>query len=276
MPNLRSLLFISFVGISLVVLIITVALPLPDYAKIIFLIIALFVDILAASTRYYAYLFIPFTRVKNKTIVLSNEEPFYVAPSGSTIIVRNGNNVYATAFIKIPIYKSATEMNDEEKVDFARLFSRIVSLSRVPFKVSSQMYLINKDEYIAKVRDKLNMVEELYQKASTDKTVTQSALERLKGELTMWHNLLESIGRIQSHAMLNYASVTALGTTEEEASSLATQQAEELSAGIGSVLGISSSLMIGEEMLLVTQPDYTIPFSTVSEEIRQKTVSEGL
>lgn len=276
MPNLRSLLFISFVGISLVLLIVTVALQIPDYLKIIFLVIALFVDILAASTRYYAYLFIPFTKIKNNTIVLNQEEPFYISPSGSTIIVREGNNVYATAFVKIPIYKSATEMNDEEKVDFARMFSRIVSLSRTPFRVSSQMYLINKDEYIGKIRDKLNVVEEAYQKATTDKSSPQTQIERLKGELTMWHNLLESIGRIQSHAMLNYASVTALGTTEEEASSLATQQAEELSAGIGSVLGITTTLMSADEMLLVTQPDYTIPFSTISEEIRQKTVSEGL
>jgi len=257
-------------------MIVTVSLNIPNYLKIIFLIVALFVDILAASTRYYTYLFIPFTKIKDKTIVLSNEEPFYLAPSGTALIIREGNDVYATAFIKIPIYKSATEMNDEEKVEFARLFSRIVSLSRTPLRISAQMYLINKDDYIAKIRDRLNLVEENYQKASVDKSTTPGAIERLKGEVTMWHNLLESIGRIQSHALINYASVTALGTTEEEATSLVTQQAEEISAGIGAVLGINAPLMTGEEILLVTQPDFTIPFSTVSESIRQKTVEEGL
>ncbi|MDE1827824.1 MAG: hypothetical protein KGH65_01550 [Candidatus Micrarchaeota archaeon] len=276
MPSLKSLLFVAFVGISLVIMIVTSTLQIPSYVKIIFLAIALFIDILAMSTRFYSYLFIPLYRMKDKTIVLSNEEPFYIAPSGNAIITREGSDVYATAFVKIPIYKSATEMNEEEKIDFARLFSRIVSISKTPYKITTQMYLINKDEYINKIRDRLNEVEERYQKSMSEKEANPSVVEREKGEVTMWHNLLESIGRIQSHALLNYVTVTAMGSTEEEATALATQQADELSSGIGATLGITTSMMSGEEILLVTQADYTIPFSTVSEEIRQKTVSEGL
>lgn len=276
MPSLKSLLFVAFVGISLVIMIITSTLQIPSYIKIIFLAIALFIDILAMSTRFYSYLFIPLYKMKDKTIVLSNEEPFYIAPSGNAIITREGSDVYATAFVKIPIYKSATEMNEEEKIDFARLFSRIVSISKTPYKITTQMYLINKDDYINKIRDKLNEVEERYQKSMSEKETNPSIVEREKGEVTMWHNLLESIGRIQSHALLNYVTVTATGSTEEEATALATQQADELSSGIGATLGITTTMMTGEEILLVTQADYTIPFSTVSEEIRQKTVSEGL
>lgn len=276
LPNLKTLLFVGFVGASVVMMLVTAVSPIPDLLKIIFLAIALFIDILAASTRYYSYLFIPFTAIKKGTIVLSSEEPFYLSPSGNAIVTREGSDVFATAFIKIPIYKSATEMTEEEKIDFARLFSRIVSLSRTPFRVTSQMYLINKDEYIGQIRDKINEVEERYQKYTADKTTPASTLERSKGEVTMWHNLLESIGRIQSHALLNYVSVTAIGSTEEEAVSLVSQQADELSAGIGAILGVAATSMTGEEILLVTQPDYTIPFSTVSEEIRQKTVTEGL
>jgi len=276
LPSLKSLLFVAFVGISLVIMIITSTLQIPSYIKIIFLAIALFIDILAMSTRFYSYLFIPLYKMKDKTIVLSNEEPFYIAPSGNAIITREGSDVYATAFVKIPIYKSATEMNEEEKIDFARLFSRIVSISKTPYKITTQMYLINKDDYINKIRDKLNEVEERYQKSMSEKETNPSIVEREKGEVTMWHNLLESIGRIQSHALLNYVTVTATGSTEEEATALATQQADELSSGIGATLGITTTMMTGEEILLVTQADYTIPFSTVSEEIRQKTVSEGL
>ncbi|MGI0141154.1 MAG: hypothetical protein ACREBF_00680 [Candidatus Micrarchaeales archaeon] len=276
MPNIKTVLFIGFVTASLAIMIVTANTPLPPLAKIIFLVIALLLDVLGMSTRFYSYLIIPFSRMKNKTVVLSTEEPFYVSPSGGAIITRDGGDVYATAFIKIPIYKSATEMNDEEKIDFARLFSRLVSLSRTPYRVTTQMYLINKDDYIGRVRDKLNEVEEKYQNISSDKSTPPEMIERLKGEVTMWHNLLESIGRIQSHALLNYATVTAMGSTEEEAGSLVNQQADELSAGIGAVLGITPTLMTTEEILLVTQAEHTIPFSTVSEEIRQKTVSEGL
>ncbi|MDE1804998.1 MAG: hypothetical protein KGH59_04430, partial [Candidatus Micrarchaeota archaeon] len=98
----------------------------------------------------------------------------------------------------------------------------------------------------------------------------------MKGEVTMWHNLLDSISKVQSHALFHYAMVSASGSTDEEAIALATQQAEELAAGIGAILGTSATLMTGEEILLATEADYTIPFSTINEEIRQKTMEEGL
>ncbi|MDE1805066.1 MAG: hypothetical protein KGH59_04785, partial [Candidatus Micrarchaeota archaeon] len=228
MPSLKMLLFVSFLGAALVVMILSSIAPIPPPLKIVFLIIALILDLIAAATRYYTYLFIPFYKMKNRTLILSDEEPFMLAPSGNAITRRDGSDVYATSFIKIPIYKSATEMNDEEKVEFARLFSRVVSLSKVPFKLTSQMHLINKDEYINKIRDKLNEVEELYQKAVADKVASPTMMERMKGEVTMWHNLLDSISKVQSHALFHYAMVSASGSTDEEAIALATQQAEEL------------------------------------------------
>jgi hypothetical protein len=228
------------------------------------------------STRFYTYIFGPILRMKNRTIILDNEEPFILSPSGNAVISREGERVYATVFIKIPIYRSATEMSDEDKADFARLFSKIVTLSMTPFKISSQMYIINKDDYINSIRDKLNNAENLYQKFINDKNVAPNLLERVKGEVTMWHNLLESIGRTQSNALMNYVSVTASGGTEEEAVSLAIQQADELAAGIGATLGTQAYVLTGEEIFLVTQPEYMIPFSTVSEEMRQRSIEEGL
>lgn len=270
------LLFVSFVGAALVMILVSANLPIPGFAKFIILIVGLVLDILAAATRFYSNLFIPFYKMKNGTVVLSEEDPFLLSPSGEAIISRRGESVYATAFLKIPVYRSATEMSAEEKVDFARLFSRIITLSKTPFKLSTQLYTINKDDYIGRISDKLSEVEELYQKDSAGKSAPQATIDRERGQITMWHNLLESISKAQSHALLNYASVTAVGGSEDEAISLASQQADELSAGIGSILGATPTLISGQEILLIVQPEYTIPFSTVSEQIRQKTMEEGL
>ncbi len=268
--------FAVLIGASVVIMVVTNALPIPSFIKLFVLIIALLLDLLATSTRFYTYLLAPVSKMKGGRIVLNNDEAFVMSPSGNGITIRERNNVYATVFVHIPIYKSATEMTDQEKVDFARVFSRIVTLSRNPFKISSEMYIINKDEYINNVRSKLNEAEDNYQKLLSSKSSPPNLLERAKGQITMWHNLLESIGKAQSHALINYVAVTASGGNEEEALSLATQQAEELSAGIGAVLGATASIITGEEIYLITQPEYTIPFSTVTEQMRQKNISEGL
>jgi hypothetical protein len=60
--------------------------------------------------------------------------------------------------------------------------------------------------------------------------------------------------------------VTALGGTEEEATTLAVQQADELASGISAILGLTTYIVQGEELLTFIEPDHMIPFNTISEE----------
>ena len=58
----------------------------------------------------------------------------------------------------------------------------------------------------------------------------------------MWHNLFESVNKAHSQALEAFAMVTSEGNSEEEATNLAVQQADELSAGISAVFGINSGV----------------------------------
>jgi hypothetical protein len=271
----QMLLFMIFAGASMVCAVLTYTV---GNALLAFLlgVLALILAVVAFSTKYYMYLYIPAMRMKNKNIAISSAEPYLLSPSGTSIITSDENGTYASSFITIPIYKSGTEMSDQERLDIARLFSRILTVSKNTIKISSQLYIVNKDKYIAKIRNKLDESESklrsVLQQAGSGTQIT----DRAKGEVTMWHNLLNNISASKSEALITYAMVSASGGNEEEASSIAYQHAEEVASGISAILGISAYVADGEEILNFIEPDRMIPVETVNELIHQKTVEEGI
>jgi hypothetical protein len=270
----QRFLFAVLLIITFLLLAFTYVLPPDLLLKIVLAIFCLFFDLIAFSTKLYMDFFIPFLTMKNKNVVVSEAEAFTMSPSGNAIVVRKGSDLFASAFIKIPAYRSATEMNAEEKIDFSRLFSRALTITKNTVRYGAQLYVINKDAYINNIKDKLDEAEERYQSATMSKDIPKAESERIRGEVTMWHNLFESVNKMRSQALEAFAMVTAQGASEEEASNLALQQADELAAGISAVFGINSTIMEGEELLKFIEPDYMIPLATISEQIRQRSVSE--
>ena len=237
-------------------------------------ILALLMVLLAFLTKNYTYLFEAImSRKGGGALVLNAGEAFTLAPGGNAIVRRERNGVYASSFVRIPIFKSGSEMTAEEREEMSRLFGRVLTVSKSPMKLTSQLYVINKDAYIGKIRGMLNVAEDKYRNMqSLGGEQHRAALERARGEVTMWRNLLDSVSASQSQAMVTYAMVTALGGNEEEATNIAYQRAEELAGGISAVLGVSASVVTGEEMLTLLEPEHMIPVETVSERIRQKTM----
>ncbi len=260
--------------VSATLIIFTLLFTFSDAAKFALIVVALLLDILAFSTKFYTRFFIPFLQMKGRTVTLSGSEAFTLAPTGNAIVVRDGGDTYASAFVKIPSYRSATEMNPDEKIDFAKLFSRAMTISKTPVKFATQLYVINKDSYISNIRSKLNEAEERYSGTSLDKGASKEQTERIKGEVTMWHNLFDHVSKTRSLSLEAYAMVTSQGGSEEEAVNLALQRADEIATGISALFGISASVMEGEEMLKFVEPDYIIPVVTAAEQLRGNTVGK--
>lgn len=264
----QRFLFAIFLIIAFTLVLVTNLLPLDAISKFVLIIIALAIDILAFSTKLYASFFVPLLRMKGRTATLSSEEAFRMAPGANAIVVRSGADILASAFVSIPTYISATEMNQNEKLDFAKLFSRVLTLTKNPVKFGAQLYVINKDDYINNIKTKLDEAEQRYQEASVNKSVDKGDADRIRGEVTMWHNLFDSVSKVKSQALEAYAMTTAQGGSEEEAINLALQQADELASGISAVFGVSASIVQGQDMLRYIEPDYMIPLVTISEQLK--------
>lgn len=241
----------------------------PAIVKIVVLIIALLADITAFTSRYYSYLIGPFFRRAGKNVIISKEPPYTIATSSDSLLKKEGDDFIATVFISVPLYRSATEMTDEEKLDFSNQVSRFIGLSRDPVRFTTQLDVMNKDDYIQKLRDTIASTEneeaELLQK-----NAPKSQIERARGKLAMWRNMLDSIGGSPSYELVSYITVSAVGSKEYEAVSIAQQKAREIMSGVGSVFGVTPNIITGPGLLKFVEPEALIPFSTVTEQINKE------
>ncbi len=267
----QRLVFAIFAGVGLVCAFVMWLVPVGlSLLALIIALVALGATILAFATKDYFFMFDAILHMKNMSAVIDGNDPFYLAPNGNSILVRRGGDIFATAFIKIPVYDSATEMSDEQKYNFSLLFARLISISKTPMRLSSQLNTINKDEYIVRINTKLNESEGRYNTLQGDSTTDPKALDRIKGEVTMWRNLLDNVSRSNSQELMVYASITALGNSEDEAINLVAIKADEISAGISATLGVTATIVTGNEILVFIEPDYMIPPTTISEVMKYK------
>ena len=263
--NLQLLLFVILVGAGIVVAVFIYAVPSPVLSPIL-AVITLVIAVFAFATKYYTYLMVPALKMKGRTIVLSADEPFIIAPNNAAILMHEGQEVYASAFVKIPLYRSATEMTPEEKLDFTRQNSRLVALSREPTRFTAELRVMNKDSYLQIIRDMLNESQNEENKL-VEQNAPETDLERARGKSTMWTNMLDVISKTPSLEMGTYATVSGIGTQEFEAVGQAQQRARELMSGVASLFGVTPSIVTGDMLLRFVEPEYMIPYSTITEQI---------
>jgi len=270
--NAKVLVLIGFLALSLALLGIVVVLPQgPLYAipKLILLVLAVFFDIMAFTSRYYTYLILPFARQRKRNIVISDQTPYWLSSTGESIIRKEGDDFIATVYINIPLYTSASEMTDEEKLRFTSQVSRLVGLSKGPVRFSSELYLMNKDAYILKLKDTISEIEN-DEARLVEQNASPGQIEHVRGKLSMWKKMLDNVSSDTSYELGSFAAVSAKGVKESDAVTFAQQRAMELMSGIGTIMGISPSIVIGSEVLKYVEPEYLIPYSTITEQITRK------
>ena len=274
--NRSSLIFVILIGAGLIFSLVISFIPSSQsIIALPFAVVAIIASVIGFAVKDYYYIFEPVLHSRGKSIVIEGGDLFYLSSNGNAIISRVDSQLYATSFVRVPIYNSSTEMTDDQKLNFSNLFSRAISISKTPVKISSQLYPINKDEYIARINTKLNQVEERYNTVLGNKDFPKAELDRVKGEVTMWHNLLDSVSKANSRALSLVVSASALGSTEDEAVNLAAIKADEIVAGINTTFGIPAAIISGEELFVCVEPDHMIPPTTVTEYMKFKSEETG-
>ena len=268
--NSQLFIFIGLLAASFVFLAIAITLPgsgaLVYLLKLVFLVVAVLLDATAFLSRHYSYILIPLLRQRTRNVVLSTAEPYRLSSSSDSILRQTGDTYSATVYINIPLYRSSTEMSDAEKIDFTRQVSRLVGISKEPARFTAGLYVMNKDIYIQQLRDTISNVES-EESNLTARSAPPADIERVRGKLSMWRKMLEHVSSAASLELSSFASVSATGSKEFEAATIAQQKARELMAGIGTTLGVSPSIVAGPDLLKFVEPEYLIPYSTVSEQI---------
>ncbi len=269
--NPKIFLIVGFLLLGLLVSGIAAFIPaniVTDIPKFILLIIGMGCIVVGFSCRYYSYLIGPMISQRRRKIVLSDQTAYTLASTGDAIVSKRGDDFIATTYINIPIYISSSEMTDEERERFSNQISRLVSVNKDPARYSTALRVMDKDDYLKKIKELVGLAENDESVAITKNDA--AAIERARGRLSMWKKVLDHIGSKSSMELITFASISATGSKEYEAITLAQQKAKELMNGIGTILGVTPNIIVGSEILKLVEPEYLIPLSTISEEITKK------
>ncbi|MCL4373302.1 MAG: hypothetical protein M1360_00905 [Candidatus Marsarchaeota archaeon] len=273
----KFLILVVFLAIAFVFLAAAASIPNSNIplgiAKIILLLVGIAFSILAFASRYYTYLIIPMFQQHSRHLVLSSENAYWLSSSNDAILHKEGEDFVATVIVNIPLYVSSTEMSGEEKLNFAAQVGRLSSITSYPMRITSQLYVMNKDSYIQQLRDTISTMENK-EAQLTQEGAPQGEISKVHGALAMWKKMLDNVSKNMSLELATFATISAKGTKEYEAVNAVHQKAMEIMSGIGATLGVSPNLVIGNDILKFIEPEFLIPYSTVSEQITKNIQEE--
>lgn len=207
----------------------------------------------------YGYLVVPLITERQK-IVMITDTGYEIPPSQDVIIKKVGNEYYASAFLAIRIFESATERNQDQNVAYNKYFERAISNMRYAVKIC---YLL----YAEDVAEKRRMIE-------TRKAESQLRLarERDKGEpdvlkmdkyereIGMWETQLQRLIKgVRPMGVLAYAMTSASGISKESAVATLRAQVREVKVTLQNALNVQVEQLAADEMKRCFEWEYAFP-----------------
>lgn len=248
---------------------------IPVPIKLLIFIIGLMLTGFSVLIRYYSEFVLKMIKQRSKSVVLNDSVPYYMSAGKDAILVKSDEDYTATVFIKIPLYRSSTEMKDIEKIEFSNLVGRLVGQSKDIAKYTTGLFVLNKDLYIQQIRNNISEAENEESELS-NKNATKEMVDKVRGKLSMWRNMLDTVNSSISFDQISYITISAKGTTEFEAVSIAQQKAREFISGTGTLFGVQPTIITGTDILKFIEPEYQLPYSTMAESISKEIKEETI
>ncbi|MCD6549104.1 hypothetical protein J7K41_00100 [Candidatus Micrarchaeota archaeon] len=215
--------------------------------------------IIAYILYKYGYFIVPMITKMTRTVILTDTG--YEIPPSQDVIVRKINNVYyASMFLAVRIYESASEKTLEENIVYSEYFERAISSVKYVTKFAMLVYVKDISDYRMKIETKRAEAQLKLQREREKPEPDILKLDRYEREVAMWDAEIDKLSKgYKPMSMVGYVMTTAIGVTKEAAIAAARAQAKELRATISNALNCEVEILSGEEMLRCFEWEYTIP-----------------
>jgi len=259
----REVVFYSFLGASILIslFVIGFTLYLPSFIKFVLILFSGVLAYFAYFSFKFDYIALALLSQKSKRIK-TGDQRYWFSPTGDVLVTKIGNTFYASVFLRLHSYSSYTEKTDEEKVEFVRLWERAISSSEQPINFSSIVVYINREAYISAINERLLKAQNEYEEAKR-KEEKGAQIERLRGEVAMWKNILEHIKAMPSRNQLSIVIVTQKGENEEAAIANAKSVSSNLSLNLSAILGVEVTQLNQHEIEACIEAEKIMPPSEV-------------
>lgn len=209
----------------------------------------------------YGFLIIPLITQRTKTVMITSEG--FEIPSEQDVIVKASNGVfYASAFLGLKIFESATEKTIEENVSYSKYFERAISNLKYVTKIAYMLY-------VEDVGEKRKMIEtkraESQLRLSREREKPEPdvlKIDRYERDVAHWDAQLNKLIKgVKPMGVVAYAMTTATGLSKEAAMAAARSQASELRTVLANALNVEVIQLSGDEMLKCFEWERFYPIS---------------
>ncbi len=207
----------------------------------------------------YGYLALPLITERARIVMLTDTG--YETPSTQDVIIKKvGEEYYASAFLGIRIFESATERSQEQNIAYNQYFERAISNMRYVVKIA---YLL----YAEDVGEKRKLIEtrkaEAQLRLSREKDKAEPdvlKVDKYEREIAMWDNQLQRLIKgVRPMGVLAYAMTTASGVSKDAAVATLRAQVRELKVTLQNSLNVQVEQLTAEEMKKCFEWEYAFP-----------------
>lgn len=212
----------------------------------------------------YGYIMIPLITERTKIIMMSDLG--YEVPPSQDVIIKNVNGIYyASAFLGLKIFESATEKSNEENLNYNQFFERAISNIKYVTKIAYMLFVEDVGEKRKQIETKRAEAQLRLARERDKAQPDVLRIDKYEREAAVWDNqLTRLIKGVKPMGVVAYAQTTAVGLSKESAMAGARTQANELKTVLANALNVEVITLTGDEMLKCFEWERFFP-ATVQE-----------
>lgn len=209
----------------------------------------------------YGYLIIPFLTQRARIVMVTSDG--YEVPPEEDCIIKNSNGIfYASSFLSLKIYESATEKSLDENINYSKYFERAISNLKYVTKIAYMLY-------VEDVGEKRKMIEtkraESQLRLSREREKPEPdvlKIDKYERDVAHWDAQLNKLIKgVKPMGVIAYSMTTATGISKEAAIAAVRAQASELRSVLANALNLEVLQLTGDEMLKCFEWERFYPMS---------------
>ena len=215
----------------------------------------------ASAFLFYKYGYVLWPLITTGAKVVQVTDTGYEIPPTQDVILKNVNGIYyATMFLAVKIYESASEKSPEENTVLSEYFERAIGSVKFVTKFAMLVYVKDLTLYRNQLETKRAEAQLRLSRERDKPEPDVLKLDRYEREVGMWENQINRlVSGVKPMGALSYVMTTATGVTKEAATSTVKAQGNELRATISNALNVEVVALTGEEMMRCFDWEHTIP-----------------
>jgi hypothetical protein len=220
----------------------------------------------------YGYILVPL--ITERTNIIMRMEGGYEVPPSEDVIVKQSPEAgvyYASAFLAIKVFESATEKTSEENIAYNEYFERAISNLKYVTKISYLLYVEDIGQKRKNIETKRAEAQLRLARERDKPEPDVLKIDKLEREVSHWDlQLNKLIKGVKPMGVVAYAMTTAAGVSKEGAIAATKAQAAELTTVLANALNVEVKWLKGDEMLKCFEWEKFYP--TTPQELEESAV----